>query len=277
LPEGGHGDPPHYLRNLSKVWTLPDSDKNSLKNVQLKQMLNAAKSIVAFTGAGISAESGIPTFRGVGGLWTQYDPEKAVSIEYFRRDPSYYWQFFRDVRHDLMIKAQPNAAHLALVELERRGKLRAVITQNIDGLHHSAGSKTVLELHGNTRRFYCVRCRKPFTIEQAWEMLQTKLPPECDKCGGVLRPDVVLFGEFLPEDVVHAAETEASTCDLMLVVGSSLVVYPAANLPYLAKRSGAQLVIINIDPTPLDCIADLVLHTAAGEALRQTVMNLDEG
>jgi len=251
---------------------MSDLVEDTIQIVQLKQMLNAANYIVAFTGAGISAESGIPTFRGVGGLWSKYDPEKAVSIDYFRIDPTYYWKFFRDVRHDLMINAQPNAAHSALAELERGGRLRAVITQNIDGLHQRAGSKTVFELHGNTRRFYCVRCRKPFTIEQAWEMLQTKLPPECDKCGGVLRPDVVLFGEYLPEDVVQAAQREAAACDLMLVVGSSLVVYPANNIPYQAKYNGAKLVIINIDPTPLDGLADLVINSAAGEILKQAVM-----
>lgn len=246
--------------------TIPDSTV-----AELKAMIDNAQRIVAFTGAGISAESGIPTYRGAGGMWTKFDPEKYASIEYFRKDPTYYWNFFRDVRHDTMATADPNGAHLAMVDLEARGKLSAVITQNIDGLHIKAGSKRVLELHGNTTRFYCVSCRNEYNLEQVWEMLKTQLPPLCEGCGAVLRPDVVLFGEMLPETVLNQAVMESEQCDLMIVVGSSLVIYPAAGLPYQAKYNGAKLVIINIDPTPMDGLADMVIHLPAAELLRRAV------
>ncbi|HHE46291.1 MAG TPA: NAD-dependent protein deacylase [Bacteroidetes bacterium] len=237
----------------------------------LKELLDASKRIVVFTGAGISAESGIPTYRGAGGMWTKYDPDKYASIDYFRKDPSYYWRFFRDVRHDVMNEAEPSAAHRATVELERWGRLSAVITQNIDGLHQKAGSTRVLELHGNTTRFYCFDCRTPYDMPAVRRILEHQLPPLCEKCGGVLRPDVVLFGEMLPVDVIDEAQRETQLCDLLVVIGSSLVVYPAANLPYQAKLSGAKLVIINMDPTPLDSVADLCIHRSAGEVFPQAV------
>ena len=238
----------------------------------LKTLIDDAERIVIFTGAGISAESGIATYRGAGGLWTKYDVDKYASIDYFRKDPSYYWSFFRDVRHDMMAEAEPSPAHHTTAELERRGKVSAVITQNIDGLHYKAGSKRVLELHGNTMRFYCTECHAPYTMAEAKKILDETLPPPCVKCGGILRPDVVLFGEMLPTDVIDEAHRETQLCDLLIVIGSALVVYPAANLPYQAKLSGAKLVIINIDPTPLDSIADLCIHRAAGEVFPEAVV-----
>lgn len=236
----------------------------------LRRVIDASRRIMAFTGAGVSEESGIPTYRGHGGTWTKYDPEKYASIDYFRRDPSYFWRFFREVRMDIMSKAQPNGAHLALVELERRGRLSAVVTQNIDGLHQRAGSQQVYELHGNTTRFYCTRCREYYDLDTIRAALQKEDVPHCG-CSGVLRPDVVLFGEFLPEFAMERAIAEAQACDLCLVIGSSLVVYPAANIPLYAKQAGAQLAIINIDPTPLDDYADLVLNTPAAELLAKAV------
>ena len=241
------------------------------KAEKVRRMLDAAQRVVAFTGAGVSAESGIPTYRGAGGMWSKYDPEKYASIEYFRRDPKYYWSFFLECRHDLMANAEPNLSHYALAELERRGKLSAIVTQNIDGLHTRAGSSRVLELHGNTTRFYCLSCGKQFSLNQAWEMANVKTPVRCDDCNGIVRPDVVMFGEMLPERTVIEAEQETVSCDLMLVIGSSLVVYPAANLPYQAKSAGAKLVIINIDPTPLDSLADLVIHHPAANLMAQAV------
>ena len=238
---------------------------------RLKQLLTDHNRIVAFTGAGISAESGIPTYRGAGGTWSKYDPDKYASIDYFIKDPSYYWTFFRDVRHDLMNYSEPNLAHKSLVKLERGGKLSSIVTQNIDGLHRKAGSMNVHELHGNTTRFYCFDCRKPYTMAEARAKLDIELPPHCDGCGGVLRPDVVLFGEMLPTDVIMKTEQEVSSCDLLLVIGSSLVVWPAANLPYQAKMSGAKLVILNVDPTPLDSAADLVIHDKAAEVMAEAV------
>ncbi len=249
---------------------------DSAKNVEqviasLKSLVDEADRIVVFTGAGISTESGIATYRGTDGLWIKYDWEKYASIDYFRKDPSYYWSFFRDVRHDMMVEAQPSASHKAVAELERQGRVSTVITQNIDGLHQKAGSEHILELHGNTTRFYCCDCRAPYGMDEVKKILDEECPVHCKKCNGIVRPDVVLYGEMLPVNVIDEAQREAKICDLLIVIGSSLVVYPAANLPYEAKLSGAKLVIINIDPTPLDSVADLVIHNPAGEVFPQAV------
>jgi NAD-dependent deacetylase len=233
---------------------------------KLKSLVKDAKYLVAFTGAGLSAESGIPTYRGVGGLWTKYDPAKYANIDYFRSDPSYYWSFFRDVRYPMMKQAQPNAAHYALVELENRGSLDAVITQNIDGLHQIAGNSRVIELHGSIRRIVCIDCGSCFTMDAVYDRLADELPPRCS-CTGMLRPDTVFFGEPLSQGVLDEAAHVARNCDLFLVVGSSLVVYPAAQLPVIAEEAGAHLIIVNIDPTPLDAIADVVIHDRATHVL----------
>ncbi|UCE20048.1 MAG: NAD-dependent deacylase [Gemmatimonadota bacterium] len=234
--------------------------------------IREAKRMVAFTGAGISEESGIPTYRDTNGLWTKYDPSKYASIDYFLQDPSYYWHFFREVRYPLLFEsAQPNPGHLALADLERTGKLRCVITQNIDGLHQEAGSTRVIELHGNTRIIRCLECSKEFTAEKVYEMTETRIPPLCTDCGGLLKPAVVFFGEQLPQDAVHDAYAEAEACDLFLVVGSSLVVYPAAHIPVRAKECGARLVIINKEPTVMDTLADAVLNAKAGTTLPQII------
>ena len=234
---------------------------------ELAEMIGKASRIVAFTGAGISAESGVPTYRGEGGVWNKYDPTVYAHIDYFMKDPTLYWSFFHDVRYDVLRKAKPNEAHLALARLEKAGKLKAVITQNIDGLHQLAGSRKVLELHGSTRDIYCLECGRHFTIDELHEMLIRQNPPPCAHCGGMLRPAVVFFGEGLPRDVLEEATEDAMKCDLMIAIGSSLVVYPAALLPERAKRSGARLAIINHDPTPLDEIADLVISASAAEVL----------
>jgi NAD-dependent deacetylase len=238
---------------------------------ELAEMIKGSSRIVAFTGAGISAESGVPTYRGEGGVWNKYDPTVYAHIDYFMKDPTLYWSFFHDVRYDVLRKARPNEAHLALARLGKEGKLTAVITQNIDGLHQMAGSRKVLELHGSTRDIYCLDCGRHFTIDQLHEMLIRQNPPPCTHCGGMLRPAVVFFGEGLPEDVLEEATEEAMKCDLMIVIGSSLVVYPAALLPERAKRSGAKLAIINRDPTPLDVIADIVINDSAGEVMAEAV------
>ena len=234
---------------------------------QLRGLIAAARHMLAFTGAGISAESGIPTYRGDDGLWNKYDPARFANIDNFFNEPAYYWNFFREVRYPAISQATPNRAHAALAELERRGILKAVITQNIDGLQQAAGSSNVLELHGNTRRIICLQCHRQYAMEEVYQLLATRLPPACTACSGTLKPDVVFFGERLPADVLQKAITEAQACDLFLVVGSSLVVQPAAGLPVAAHRNGARVVIINRDPTPLDRIADLVFHERAAEVL----------
>ena len=231
-----------------------------------------ATSIVAFTGAGISAESGIPTYRGEGGLWTKYDPSKYASIGYFLQNPSYYWNFFKDVRYPILKNVKPNKAHLALFKIEDAGNLKTVITQNIDGLHQEAGSSSVIELHGTTRTIVCVDCSRKYTIGEAFTKLDRQIPPLCSECNGILRPDVIFFGEMLDPETLRNAYTAAASCDLLLAVGSSLVVYPAADIPLRAKQAGAKLAIINIDSTPLDAMADYVINDAAGKVLQQLVL-----
>lgn len=237
---------------------------------EVRAIVRDSNNIVAFSGAGLSAESGIPTYRGAGGLWSEYDPDKYANISYFMRDPSYYWRFFRDVRYPILQKAQPNEGHYALSQMERQGRCQAVITQNIDGLHHEAGQQCVIELHGNTRRFYCLSCGLFVTMDEAFQLLDRELPPKCS-CGGLIRPDVVFFGESLPADALDEAADAAATCDAFFVLGSSLVVQPAAQLPVIAKQRGAKLIIINIGETPLDDMADFVFDDSASTILSQLV------
>jgi len=237
---------------------------------ELKELIAGSDRIVSFTGAGLSAESGISTFRGAGGLWSKYDPAIYADIRHFVKDPSYYWSFFRDERYPVIKKAEPNAGHRALVELEKRGKLYRVITQNIDGLHQVAGSSDVIELHGNTRDIFCTGCNKTYSMDEAYEQLKTELPPKCS-CGAILKPGTVLFGEPLPRTALDTALETSKNCDMFLVLGSSLVVYPAASMPRLAKKNGAALVIVNLDPTPMDTIADIVINKSASEVLSAAI------
>lgn len=244
---------------------------NRLETDSLREMVALTGQVTVFTGAGISSESGIPTYRGNDGLWQKYDPAKYANITHFFKDPDYYWNFFREVRYPALAEAKPNRAHDILSDLEKRGVVGAIITQNIDGLHQLAGSVRVLELHGNTRRISCLDCGQRFTLDGVYEMLETRLPPVCTECGGVLKPEVVFFGESLPSDILTQAANETKNCGLFMVIGSSLVVQPAASLPVMAKENGARLVIINKDPTPLDRIADIVFHCGATEVLEQVV------
>ena len=234
---------------------------------KLDKMISDANHLVAFTGAGISAESGIPTYRGDDGVWNKYDPNKYANTDNFFREPEYYWNFFKEVRYPVLKKAKPNKAHTALSKLEEEGKLKAVITQNIDGLHQLAGSKRVLELHGNTRSISCLECKKSYTLNEIFRQLKKELPPKCLNCKGTLKPEVVFFGESLPLTTLEEAIKVTNECDLFLAIGSSLVVQPAASLPIMAKEKEAKLIIINKDPTPLDSIADIVFHSSASEVL----------
>lgn len=235
----------------------------------LARDLKKSRHVVAFTGAGISSESGIPTYRGEGGLWNTYDPDRYANIAHFRQNPSYYWNFFKDVRYPVLKKAKPNRAHTALAELEKMGKLESVITQNIDGLHQEAGSTRVIELHGTTRIIHCVDCSQEYVFDDVFALLEKELPPLCKKCRGILRPAVVFFGESLDPEVLQLAYDEVNSCDFLLAVGSSLVVYPAADLPVRAKQAGAKLAILNIDPTPLDDMADYIIQGRAGQILSE--------
>ena len=238
---------------------------------KLEDILVNSTNFIALTGAGLSTESGIPTYHGVGGLWTKYDPNKYANFHYFLKNPSYYWNFFREVRYPVIKQARPNAAHYALVKMEREGKLNHVITQNIDGLHQKAGQLNVIELHGNTREIVCMDCSEIFSIEEVYKLLDREFPPKCSNCRGILRPNTVLFGESLPQKQLNEAMHLAQNCDLFFVLGSSLVVSPAAQIPKIAKDRGAALVIINLDKTPLDDIADLVIHDKVSNVLSKII------
>ncbi len=230
-------------------------------------MIEKSENVLVFTGAGISEESGIPTYRGASGMWDKWDPAKYASADYFFRDPTYYWNFFREVRYPTLKSAKPNPGHFALADLEKMGRLKWIVTQNIDGLHREAGSRNVLELHGNSRFVRCLDCGEIFPAEEIHDQLETRNPPVCSECRGMLKTTVVLFGESLPPETLNAAAVAARKCDLVLVVGSSLVVYPAADIPLAARRAGAGFVIINLEPTVMDAEADIVAHSRAGEIL----------
>ena len=230
---------------------------------QLQQWIKDSRDIVFFGGAGVSTESGIPDFRSVDGLYHQkYDqpPETILSHTYFVRNTKEFYRFYRDKM--LCLDAKPNAAHLKLAELERAGKLKAVVTQNIDGLHQLAGSRTVYELHGSVHRNYCTRCGAFYGVDF---IVEGEDVPCCPLCGGLVKPDVVLYEEGLDQDTVEGAVRAIAQADMLIVGGTSLVVYPAAGL--INYYRGNKLVLINRDPTPYDGQADLVIHDSLGKVL----------
>lgn len=243
--------------------------------VRAAELLAAARSGLAFTGAGVSAESGIPTFRGEGGLWTRYDPIKVASIDYFMADPGAYWKVSRD-RGRVALAARPNPAHHALAALEKKGHLAGVVTQNTDGLHQDSGSRRVIEVHGSGRTVRCLDCGAQERRADVQSRLDVEMPPRCKVCGGTfLKPAVVLFGEPMPYAAVQEAFTLAREADVVLVVGSSLVVYPAAEIPLAAARSGAKMIVVNAEATPFDDLADVVIRGKAGAVLPEIVQLID--
>ena len=228
---------------------------------QAVQLINQAKNVVALTGAGISTASGIPDFRSPNsGLWEQEDPLAVASIYAFRQDPTKFYRWIHPLS-GLFFTAEPNAAHLALVQLEKQGKLAAVITQNIDNLHTKAGSKTVYELHGHLRQVTCTQC---YQVQDAVPVFEKFIDdgevPLCPVCGGVLKPNAILFGEQLPMQEFVAAQLELEKADLLLVVGSSLEVAPVSDLALVALDNGSKIIIINVQPTYLDDKADVVIR-----------------
>jgi len=227
--------------------------------------------VVALTGAGISTPSGIPDFRSPGsGLWERFNPMLIASSFSFHLQPQAFYEWARPLARKLL-EAKPNPAHRALAELEGMGLLKAVITQNIDNLHQRAGSKRVLELHGNMRQATCLKCRKVVSTQGMIErFLEEGEVPNC-QCGGLLKPNVVLIGEPLPKWVLLEAWGEAERCDLMLVVGSSLEIAPASEIPFVALRCGAKSIVVNYQPTPLDSQADVVIHEDVAEVLPQII------
>jgi NAD-dependent deacetylase len=221
---------------------------------------------VALTGAGVSTESGIPDFRSPTGVWARYDPQEYATIEAFDADPVKVWQFYA-LRFRALTEAEPNAGHLALAELERGGLVRGVVTQNIDRLHERAGSREVVEVHGSIRTSSCRRCSVRYQLGEVLRMLAEADAPRCARCGEVLKPDVVFFGELLPEAEIDRAFELARSARLLLVVGSGLEIWPVSMLPDETLRSGGQVAIVNRGPTTIDDRAVLKIDGGAGETL----------
>ena len=233
---------------------------------KLQQAVNESNYIVFFGGAGVSTESGIPDFRSQDGLYAQkykYPPETIVSHSFFMRKTDEFYDFYRDKM--IITDAKPNAAHLKLAELEAAGKLKAVITQNIDGLHQAAGSKEVLELHGSTLRNYCMSCGKRY--DGVKYIVESKGVPKCEDCGGIIRPDVVLYEEGLDNSVIRRAVDHIARADLLIIGGTSLVVYPAAG--FIDYFHGKHLAVINMSPTARDVKADILVQKKIGEVFSQ--------
>lgn len=239
---------------------------------KLKEILINSNNIVFFGGAGVSTESGIPDFRSASGLFNEklnktFTPEQLVSHTYFMRYTEDFYKFYKDKL--IYEEAKPNDAHLALAKLEKLGKLKAVITQNIDGLHQAAGSKNVFELHGSVHRNYCTKCHKFYPVEF---ILKASKTPTCTDCGGTVKPDVVLYEEGLDEDVINGAVNAIAQADTLIIGGTSLVVYPAAGLINYFK--GKNLILINKSTTSADSKADLVIHDSIGKVLKKCTEDL---
>jgi len=244
---------------------------------QAIKLIRAAGRIIVFTGAGISTESGLPDFRSAGGIWDRFDPDD-FTYDKFLSEPRtrrLWWNLIRE--GSLSTEVKPNAAHYAIAELHQQGKLAAVITQNIDNLHQTAGvpDEIVFELHGNLKRATCLRCGREYGYAEIRDEIERATDgPQCRDCGDVLKPNIVFFGEALPEEVFTAASRTAETADVCIVIGSTLIVYPAADIPLRALQAGARLIIINLSPTPLDHQADVVINARAGETMRRIMDNL---
>jgi len=234
---------------------------------ELIEKLRRAKSVAALTGAGISAESGVPTFRGDEGLWKKFSPEELANFDAFMRNPDMVWEWY-NYRRKIIEEVQPNPGHLALSKLEEMIPSFVVITQNVDNLHQRAGSKNVVELHGNILRNRCLSCGR---IIESETLDFSEGVPRCPYCGGMLRPDVVWFGEMLPEEALQKAYRAAETCDVFMVLGTSAVVYPAASLPEIAFRQGAFIVEINPEVTPVTDFAHVSLRGKTGEILPKII------
>lgn len=240
------------------------------------QLIKGARNAYAFTGAGISTDSGIPDFRSEGsGLWANVDPMAVASLYSFKRNPAIFYQWVRQLA-ETILNSTPNAAHHTLAQLECKGHLKGIITQNIDTLHTRAGSRNVFELHGHLREATCLQCFAVFEGEPLIRnYLDTGEIPRCSGCGGIVKPNVVLFGEQLPVRELHGAQEAARRADLLLIVGSSLEVAPASDIPTLARRNGTKLVVINLEPTPIDVMAHVVIHARAAQVLPEILGRLE--
>ena len=229
------------------------------------ERLKSAKSILFFTGAGISAESGIDTFRGKGGLWNKMSAHELASFDGFMINPNLVWEWYQ-YRRKIVRETEPNSGHEVIADFEKHFDEVTVVTQNVDNLHKRAGSTNILELHGNIERNFCMNCKTFYGVEK---FLESEEVPKCEKCGGMIRPDVVWFGEMLPQEIFAEAERKASESDICFIVGTSAVVYPAAYIPISAKEAGAILIEINIEPTNITNQVDYSLMGKAGEVLSE--------
>ncbi|MHA1298981.1 MAG: NAD-dependent protein deacylase [Candidatus Helarchaeota archaeon] len=262
------------------------------KRIELAaKIIKKSNFIVAFTGAGISTESGIPDFRGKDGLWKKIDP-KTATLEYFLEDPSRYWSRYLPEKKDALssglgdiMSREPNSGHLALAELEKMGKLKAIITQNIDSLHQKAqrklnsGNCEIIELHGTVATCHCMDCGEKESRESVISRVRDgDLPPKClrENCNGLMKTDTILFGESLPQEAMIKAHQYSQRCDCMIVLGSTLTVYPAASYPHIASQLGAKIIIINLDETVKDHLADIVLHGKIGNILPKITEKVKE-
>ncbi len=241
------------------------------------RLIQAANHVVALVGAGLSVESGIPPFRGPGGLWTKYGEPDMRGYERFLEDPKEWWEqrmsrtgSYQELV-DALSQAKPNAGHEALKEMEELGYLKHIITQNIDNLHQEAGSRAITEIHGNRTKLRCVGCNRRWPLD---EFPIEELPPKCPDCGGMVKSDTVMFGEPIPRDALEACIQQAQVCDCMLLIGTSAQVYPAAGFPLDVKRAGGRLIEVNPNETPLTDIADVVLRAPSGESLPLVVARL---
>ena len=240
---------------------------------QAAEDLASAGKVTALTGAGISTESGIPPFRGKGGLWERFDPMEIAHIDALMRDPAKVWTILVKEMKQIVDKAEPNDAHKGLARLEEMGKLETIITQNIDGLHQAAGNTDVIEFHGTFAWQRCMDCGQKYETSK---VDISEIPPRCS-CGGILRPDAVFFGEMIPQEALWRSRQIASDCDVMLVVGTSAVVQPAALMPVVAKQSGARVIEINAERTPLTGdISDYLIMGKAGEIMNRIVAELED-
>jgi NAD-dependent protein deacetylase/lipoamidase len=240
---------------------------------RLAELIRENQPCVVLTGAGVSTESGIPDFRSAGGIWAQYDPMEYATIAAFRRDPAKVWEFYK-LRFAMLKDARPNAAHEALAELERRGDVEAIVTQNVDRLHRLAGSQDIVEVHGSIATCSCLDCGRRVGFDEVLAMVEGAPAPACPDCGSILKPDVVMFGEYLPPAAIERASRLARSARLLLVIGSSLAVFPVAGLPQETLAAGGKLAIVNREPTPFDGEAELTIHAAAGKTLSVVVRHM---
>jgi NAD-dependent deacetylase len=240
---------------------------------KLARLILEHQPCVVLTGAGVSTESGIPDFRSASGIWAEFDPGEYATLGAFERDPEKVWRFYAP-RFAMLTEAEPNPAHVALAELGRRGLVRAIVTQNIDLLHERAGSRDVVEVHGSIRTSSCPACGAVHRLDEVVPLIEAHGAPPCDDCGAILKPDVVFFDEILPEGAMERATELAEQAGLLLVVGSSLEVYPVADLPYSTLAAGGKVAVVNRTPTWVDGRAELVLRGRAGEALAAAVEEL---